>query len=452
MRVDIAQIDPCTQRLSIEVPYEAVRRAFDQAYSRLQQRVRLPGFRKGKVPRTLLERRYRDEAERDVLETLIPQTYAAALKENAIRAVGHPKVDAVEMEESAPLRFTATVEVIPPFEIPVLEDREFEKPIPRVLDQDVDHMLEHLREENAQLESVEGRPVREGDCVILDITGTVDGVEREDLKSRGRAFIVGRKVLLPELEGALLGMNVGETRRAEVVFPPGHHNPDLAGKTAHFSLAVQAIKVPVYPEMNDDFARSLGEYETLDGLRAAVRKDLEQTADEQGLAALKESVLGAAVAAAQFEVPKGLAAAECEALLRQVERMVAPEERERLDRDKLRADLEPQARQNVRRRILLDRIGEEAGIEVTPAQVEAEVRRLAARYGRPYAEFRAYLERRDGLADIAQELRGRKALDSLVEKVRVVPKEVEQSVLASHRHDAEEEEDSPLPAGAPVEE
>ncbi|MFQ5912278.1 MAG: trigger factor [Nitrospinota bacterium] len=452
MRVDVEEIDACTKRLSIAVPSEDVSRAFDRAYQRLRQKVRLPGFRKGKVPRSLLERHYRDAVERDVLETLIPESYAAALEESSLNAVGQPKVDAVEMKEEEPLRFTATVEVIPAFEIPAFEGREFEKPIPRVLDEDVEHMLDHLREQHAQLENVEGRPVQEGDHVILDISGTVDGVERDDLKSRGQVFVVGRKTLLPELEEALPGAAVDETRRVEAVFPPDHRNPDLAGKTAHFAVAVLEIKVPVHPELNDDFARSLGEFQSLDDLRAAVREDLGKNAEQQGLAALKRSILDALVEEALLEMPKGLVEGEREGLIQHVQGMIAPKEREKLDRDRLAADLEPQARKNVKERILLDRIGDRDDIQVAPAEVEAEVRRMAARYGKPYPEFRSYLEGRDGLAGIAQELRQRKVLDSLAEKVRVVVKEEERSVLAEHGHDAEEEELSPLPAGSPAEE
>ena len=450
MRVNVEEIDACTKRLSIEVPSEEVSRAFDQAYSRLRGTVRLPGFRKGKVPRSLLEQHYGDAVEQDVLETLIPESYAAALEENSLEAVGQPKVDTVEMKEEEPLRFTATIEVIPPFEIPDYEGRKFDKPTPRVLDEDVDHMLEHLTEEHAQLESVEDRSVQEGDYVILDLTGTVDGVERDDLKSEGQAFIVGRKTLLPELEDALPGMAVEESRRVEVVFPEDHRNPELAGKTAHFSVTVREIKVPLYPELNDEFARSLGEFESLNDLQTAVREDLEKNADQQGLSALKKSILDALVEEAQFEVPKGLVEAERESLIQQLQSMVSPEERDKLDRAKLASDLEPQARKNIRQRIILDRVGDQADINVSPSQVEAEVRRMAESYNKRYHEFRAYLEKRDGLIGIEEELRRSQALDSLVEKVRAVPKEEDRSVLAGHSHEAEQE--SRLPAESPAEE
>jgi trigger factor len=454
MRVDIEEIDACTKRLSIEVPTEEVGRAFEGAYSRLQRTVRIPGFRKGKIPRSLLKRNYKDVVERDVLETLIPESYTAALNENSLQAVGQPKVDEVEMNEAEPLRFKATIEVIPPFDLPVYEEREFEKPIPRVSDEDVDHMLEHLAEQHAQLENVEERPVQDGDYVILDFVGTLEGIERDDLKSEGQAFMVGRKNLLPELEDALPGMNLDETRRVEVTFPEDHSNADLAGKLAHFSVTVREIKAPVLAELNDDFARSLGEYQSLDDLRAAVREDLEKNADQQGLSALRKSVVETLAEETQVEIPKGLIEAEQDSLVQQLFGMVRPEERKNLDRTKLAEDLAPQAHKNVRQTILLDRIGDLADIHVTPAQVEAEVRRMAEHYGKPYAEVRALLEKRDGLEEIEGSLRRNKVTDHLVEKVKIVSKEVDTSVLAGHSHDHEDEEASeiPVPADAPVEE
>ena len=158
MRVDVEEIDACTRQLSIEVPGEEVNRAYERAYTRLRKSVRIPGFRKGKVPQSILERHYHDTVEQDVLETLIPESYLAALEENALEAVGQPKVDAVEMNDREALRFKATIEVIPPFDTPPYKDREFKKPVPRVRDEDVEHMLERLREQHAQLEGTQDWP------------------------------------------------------------------------------------------------------------------------------------------------------------------------------------------------------------------------------------------------------------------------------------------------------
>ncbi|MDP6085623.1 MAG: trigger factor [Nitrospinota bacterium] len=443
MRVNVEEIDTCTRELSIEVPGEEVNRAFERAYGRLRKSVRIPGFRKGKIPQSILERHYHDTVERDVLETLIPESYATALEENALEAVGQPKVDAVEMNDREALRFKATIEVIPPFDVPSYDNREFTKPVPRVQDEDVAHMLEHLKEQNAQLESAEDRPVQEGDYVVLDVTGTVDGVERDDLESQGQVFRVGQGALLPELEEALPGAIVDETRRVEAVIPDEHRNPELAGKTTHFGVTVREIKIPVYPDLNDEFARTLGEYHSLEDLRAAVREDLEKNAEAQGLSALKESILDALIEDLQFEIPQGLLKAECDALIRQILGMVPQEDRKKLDTEKLAAELDPQARRNIRQRILMDRIAEEIDTRVTASQVEAEVRRMAEQSGEPYAEFRSILENRNGLAGIEAELRRGKALDYIIEKSRVSVIEDERSVLAGHQHDHDADEEEP---------
>lgn len=443
MRVNVEEIDACTRELSIEVPEEEVSRAFERAYGRLRKSVRIPGFRKGKIPQSILKRHYHDTVERDVLETLIPESCATALEENALEAVGQPKVDAVEINDREALRFKATIEVIPPFDTPSYEGREFTKPVPRVQDEDVAHMLEHLREQNAQLESTEDRPVQEGDYVVLDITGTVDGVERDDLKSQGQVFRVGQGDLLPEFEEALPGAVVDETRRVEAIFPDEHRNPELAGKTAHFGVTVREIKIPVYPDLNDEFARTLGEYNSLEDIRAAVREDLEKTAEAQGMSALKESVLEALTGELQFEIPQGLLKAERDALIQQIYAMVSPEDRKQLDPEKLAAELDPQTRRNIRQRILMDRIADQTDTRVTASQVEAEVRRMAERNGKPYTEFRSILENRDGMAGIEAELRRGKALDYIIEKSRINVIEDERSVLAEHHHDHDAGEEEP---------
>jgi len=352
-------------------------------------------------------------------------------------------VEALDKNDREALRFKATIEVIPPFDTPSYEGREFTKPVPRVQDEDVAHMLEHLREQNAQLESTEDRPVQEGDYVVLDITGTVDGVERDDLKSQGQVFRVGQGDLLPEFEQALPGAVVDETHRVEAIFPDDHRNPELAGKTAHFGVTVREIKIPVYPDLNDEFARTLGEYNSLEDIRAAVREDLEKTAEAQGMSALKESVLEALTGELQFEIPQGLLKAERDALIQQIYAMVSPGDRKQLDPEKLAAELDPQTRRNIRQRILMDRIADQTDTRVTASQVEAEVRRMAERNGKPYTEFRSILENRDGMAGIEAELRRGKALDYIIEKSRINVIEDERSVLAEHHHDHDAGEEEP---------
>ncbi len=454
MQLEIEEIDACTKRLSIEVPAEEVSRAFERVYQRFQKSIRVPGFRKGKVPRSIIIRNHRDVVEREVLESLIPESYSAALKETSLEAVGQPKVEAVEMDEGKSLSFKATIEVIPPFDSPPFEGREFDKPIPRVRDEDVEHMLERVREQNAQLENADDRPVQDGDYVILDITGALDGIERDDLKSQDQAFQVGKNTLLPEIEKTLPGAVIDESLQVEVNFPENHSNAELAGKVVHFRVTVKEIKVPIYPELDDEFAKSLGEYETLDDVQAAIREDLEKNADRQGDAALRKNVLETLAEEIQVELPKGLVESESNALFRQIQAMVSPEERDNLDQEKLSADLDPQARKNVRQRILLERVAGEVDVRVTPSQVEAEIRQMAKQYSRPYPEFRAFLEKRDGLAGIAEKIRREKALDHIIEKAHIVSIEDEQSVLAGHTHDhdADDEDESPLPAASAAEE
>ncbi len=435
------------------MPAEEVTRAYERVYQRLRKSLRVPGFRKGKVPKNIITQNYGDLVERDVLDHLIPESYTAALKESSLEAVGQPKVEAVEMNEGKSLTFKATIEIIPPFESPSFEGREFEKHIPCVRDEDVGHMLEHIRDQNAQLESTDDRPVQNGDFVILDIVGTVDGIEREDLKAQEQAFQIGKQSLFPEIEDALLGSIIGENPHAEVKFPENHNNAELAGKIANFGMTIKEIKVPIYPEIDDEFAKSLGDYNTLEDVRLAIREDLEKNADQQGDAALRKSVLETLSDEIQVELPKGLVELEANALFQQVQAMVSSEESGNLDREKMSKELDPQARKNVRQRILLGQVAEEAEVRVTTSQVEADIRRMAEKYREPYPKFREFLEKRDGVSGVEEQIRREKALDHIIEKVHIVSIESEHSVLAEHTHGHDVDgNESPLPAISPAEE
>lgn len=453
MQLNIEEIDACTKRLSIELPAEEVSRAYERVYQRLRKSLRVPGFRKGKVPKNIITQNYGDLVEREVLEHLIPESYSAALKESSLEAVGQPKVESVEMDEGKSLSFKATIEVIPPFDSPPFEDRKFEKHIPCVRDEDVGHMLEHVRDQNAQLESTEDRPVQNGDFVILDIVGTVDDIEREDLKAQEQAFQIGKQSLFPEIEEALLGAIIGENQHAEVKFPENHNNPELAGRVANFRMTIKEIKVPIYPELDDEFAKSLGDYSTLEDVRAAIREDLEKNADQQGDSALRKNVLETLADEIQVELPKGLVELEAKALLQQVQAMVSSEEGGNIDQEKLSEEIDPQAQKNVRQRIFLGRVAEEAEVRVTTSQVEAEIRRMAEKYREPYPKFREFLEKRDGVAGIEEQIRREKALDHIIEKAHIVSIESEHSVLAEHTHDHDVDgNESPLPAISSAEE
>ena len=421
MRIQVQEIDPCTKRLAIEVPHEKVRQALDRAYGRLQRMVRLDGFRKGKVPRKILERYYRETVEEDIKRTLMHDSCQAALKERAIQPLAEPQYDQVEMRQAEPLRFTATVEVVPPFEIPPYAGREFSTPLTEVSEEEVAQALEHLRKHHAHYETAQGRGAQGEDYVLLDVVGFLEGVQRDDLSRQNHAAILGQGDLLPELEEALLGMNKGETKRVEVTFPFDHQNPGLAGKQALFVLTLKELKAPRLPELDDEFARALGPYASLEALQAKVRRELEVQAERRATRELQQAILDYLLQRAEFPVPARLVEAEIQGFIREARRRLAPEAGDRLDEGRLRADLEGEARKNVRERVVLDRIADEAGIEVLPAELEAEVTRLAGGAGRPVREFRSQLEAQGGLGTLQRGLRRQKVLDYLVGQVKVVP-------------------------------
>ncbi len=439
MRIDVQEVDPCTKRLAIEVPPEAVRLALDRAYERLQQRVRLDGFRKGKVPRKILERYYRETIEEDIKRKLIRDSCRAAFQERAIQPLGEPHYEQVEMKEAQPFKFTATVEVVPPFEMPPYAGKEFSKPLTAVSEEEVGQALEHLRKHHAQYETAHDRGAKEDDYVLLDMLGFLEGVQEDDLSRQNQAVLLGQGGLPPELEEALLGMSREETKRVETAFPSDHQNPRLAGKKARFVLTVKEIKAPRLPELDDEFARALGPYASLEALRAKVRGELEAQAEHRATRSLQRAILDHILQEAEFPVPRRLVETELLGFIREAKRGFPPEERDRLDEGKLRADLEGGAQKSVREKMILDRIAGDAEIEVSPVEVEAEVARLARGAGRPVREFRSQLEGQGALGTLQRSLRRQKVLDYLVGQVKAVPVEGEGPLPESGGGEPEEE-------------
>jgi trigger factor len=423
MKVDVESLEACKRRLSVEAPLDVVDKAWERAYTRVQKQASLPGFRKGHVPRSLVKLHFADDVRREVAERLIPDLYRQAVSEAKLEPVNEPDLSDVRLEEGTPLSFKAVVEIRPTITLGEYKDLDIEHAPTPVPDDNVDTTLEQMREQHAELRSVE-RAAAPGDVAIVDYTLTPEGLEPSH--ESGYAFPIGEGAVLPEIDQAVVGMQAGEEREVGVRFSAEHRREELRGKSGRATVKLTEVKQKVLPLLDDDFAKQLGEFETLDGLRAEVRRQLESRREREDKLALEGKVVDALLARHEFSVPDAM-------VMRQLQHQVE-HTRERLrrqgvdpdriqwDYDKLITDLRPGAERAVRRALLLEAISDSETIGPTDADVEAEIEKLATASRRPAPAVRRMMEKSGDLDALRSGLREQQTLDFLIRHATVHPR------------------------------
>jgi trigger factor len=420
MKVAVEELESCKRKLAVEAPVDVVTQEWERAYGRVQKRASLPGFRRGHVPRSLVKLHFADDVRREVAEHLIPDVYRRALTEAHIDPVNEPDLQDLKLEEGAPLTFTAVVEVKPAIALGDYRGVEVQHAPEAVTDADVEQALERMREQHAQFNSVE-RAAATGDLVVVDYT--LAPQDHEPTTANGYHFLVGSGTVLSEIDAAVVGMTAGQEREVALRFADDHRMESLRGKSGTASLKLTEVKEKVLPALDDEFARSLGEFETLEAVRTEVRRQLEAGRESESRRALEEKVVDALLARHEFGVPEAM-------VMRQVAHQVE-HTRERLRRQgvdpdgiqwdytKIVGELRPGAEKAVRRALLLEAIADKETLAATEADVDAEVERFAKASQRPAAAVRRMMEKSGDLEALRHGLRERKTLDLLIEHTRV---------------------------------
>jgi trigger factor len=420
MKVAVEEIEGCKRRLAVEAPVDVVQQEWERAYGRVQKQARLPGFRKGHVPRSLVKVHFSDDVRREVAEHLIPDVYRRALTEAKLDPVNEPDLQDVRLEEGAPLSFVAVVEVKPAINLSDYKGVEVEhKPVAVTAD-DLSTTLEHMREQQAQFHVVE-RAAATGDLVVVDYTLAIDG--HDPSSQTGYEFLVGAGNVLPEIDAAVVGLKAGEERQVTLRFADDHRREDLRGRGGNATVKVVEVKEKALPALDDDFAKSLGEFATLEALRAELMKQLEARRGHDEERALQEKVVDAVIARHEFTVPDALVmrqvAHRIEHARESVRRQGIDPERMPWDYEKLIAELRPGAEKAVRRALLLEAIADKEAIAPTDADVDAEVEKLAQASQRPTPALRRMMEKSGDLEGLRQGIRDRMTLELLVANAKV---------------------------------
>ena len=425
MKATVEKIENRRATLRVEVEPEAVARALDRAYRHLVRHVQIPGFRKGRAPRFLVERHLGKAALYDeALEHLLPDAYRRAVAETGIEPIDQPELEIEAFSEESGLRFKAEVEVKPEVELGDYRSVRVEVPPATVTAEDVDRELEQWRQLHATLEPAgEDAVAEKGMVAVLDLAGTLDGQPIPGGRAEDYSVELGSGRLVDGVEERIIGMRVGEERDIPVTFPDDHPEEGLRGKTATFRVRLKELKRKQLPTLDDDFARDVAGVASLQELRERVEKQLTRLAEERVRAQVRRQVVERVVAGARLEVPETLVRRRVE------ERLATLEDQLRRQgddlegylrstgqtREQLEESLRRAAEDDVRTDLVLDAVAKAEGIQVTDADVEAYVRDLAKALGEPLTKLRDRF-RRTGLMDgFAEDIRRRKAVDRLVE-------------------------------------
>lgn len=440
----VSDIDACTKRLEVAVPRAEVADEIERAYRRLSGRVKMKGFRKGKIPRRVLERYYGEEVQAEVLNHVISTSYRSLLEDRGMRPVGEPNVTDINMEDDAPeLTYKATVEVIPPFELGEYKGLKLKVQRQTVTDEMVDQQIEALRQRAATFEDVD-REARAGDYALFDIEAFDDGVAVPGTRGENQALMVGGDESEKELSDALLGMRKGEETDVDIDVPEGA-SPNIAGKSLQFHLHLKEVKEAHPPELDEEFVKSLGRgYTSAEDLRADVVKEMESMEDANARGHGISELLSALLEAHPFEVPPTLVKGEADEQIREYERRLRQENPDvQLSEariEELREEVRPRAEERVRQLIIVERIREAEEIEASAEDVEAQIRISAARYGMTPEKLRERMMTTGAMASLVSNINYNKTVSWLYDRADVEFDVHDAAGHDAHSHDSDEDE------------
>lgn len=418
MQVTVEDVSALTKRLQIVLPEESVSKKVEESYKKLASSVSLKGFRKGKIPRKVLEKTYGDSVKQEVGEDLVKDSYFDALGQSKLDVVVHPEVTSQEFAADGTFVYTAEVAVRPEFELGQVKGLEVEQPEIVVADAEVDEELEKLRMQMAPLRSVEDRPVQDQDMAIIDFQGYHDGTAMEQVAGENYSVEVGSGRNGREFEEQLVGLKKGEETSRQITFPQGFANPVLADKTVEFKITVKDIKERVLADLDDEFAKDVdGKFETLAALKENIRAEKLAAKEKDQAGALTDKLMAKLLEGHDFEVPKRLVGYEVAQLIEEMETRLQNQglslESAGLNRDKLTEEYQAVAEKRVRGDFILKKIAEQEEIKVTDQDVEEGFQRISEKYQMPIEEVKKFFAKRDDLLPYMNELLNEKILKFL---------------------------------------
>ena len=426
MSVQVENLEKNMAKLTIEVSAEDLEKALESAYQKQKKQISVPGFRKGKVPRAMIEKMYGvDVFYEDAANALMQQNYAAAVDESGIDIVSRPTVDVVQIEKGKPFIFTAEVAVKPEVTLGKYMGVTVTKIDTSVSDEEVDEALEKERNNNARTINVTDRPVAQGDTAVIDFEGFVDGVAFEGGKGENHSLEIGSHTFIDTFEDQLVGKNVGDEVDVNVTFPEQYQAADLAGKPATFKVKINEIKAKELPELDDEFAKDVSEFDTLAEYKEDLRKHLEVEKENEAKRTKEDEAIKKIIDKSTMEIPEAMIETQCENMINEFAQRIAQSglsmeqymQFSGMTIDGLKEQVRPEAETRIKSSLVLEQIAKEENIEVSEDEINAEVEKMAAQYGMEADKLKEYLGEAEK-ESIKRDLSVTKAVDLIMENVK----------------------------------
>lgn len=415
--------------LTIEVEKEKVNDALDQAFKKVVKNINVPGFRKGKVPRQIFEARFGVESlYQDALDILLPQAYAEAVDETGIEPIDQPEVDVQQIAKGEDLKFTAKVQVKPEVKLGEYKGIEVEERDFSVTDEELENELKQMQERHAELVVVEDRPAQEGDTAVIDYEGFVDGEPFEGGKAERHNLELGSGSFIPGFEDQVIGMEKGEEKDIQVTFPEQYHSKELAGKEAVFKVKLHEIKQKVLPELDDEFALDVSEFETLEEYKEDLKRSLQEEKDRQRRQYIESVIMEKVAEAAEVEIPEPMIKTETDRMIQEFSNQMMMQgmnldmyyQMTGQNEQSLREQMKDNASRRVLNNLVLEAISEAENIQVSEEDIKEELEQLAKMYQQEAEQIRQTLEQSGNMRNLEYDIKMRNTIQFLVDNSKMV--------------------------------
>ena len=426
MSVQVEKLEKNMAKLTVEVPAEEVEKALQAAYMKEKNKISIHGFRKGKVPRAMIEKMYGAAVfYEEAANILIQDNYAAAMEESKEDIVSRPTIDVVQIEAGKPFIFTAEVAVRPEVTLGKYKGVQVTKIDTTVTDEEVEAALEKEQQKNSRTVTVTDRPVANGDTAVIDFEGFVDGVAFEGGKGENHPLEIGSHSFIDTFEDQLVGHNTGDEVEVNVTFPEKYQAADLAGKPAVFKVKINEIKTKELPELNDEFASEVSEFDTLAEYKEDLRKHLEVEKENEAKRTKEDEALKKIIDKSTMELPEAMIDTQCENMINEFAQRIAQSglsmeqymQFSGMTIDGLKEQVRPEAETRIKSSLVLEQIAKEENIEVSEDEINAEVEKMAAQYGMEADKLKEYLGDAEK-ESIKRDLSVTKAVDLIMENVK----------------------------------
>ncbi len=426
MSVKVEKLENNMAKLTIEVEAAEVEKALEKAFQKQKGKISLPGFRKGKAPRAMIEKMYGPEVfYDDAINAMIPDAYDKAVDECGEDVVSQPEIDIVTIKKGEPFVFTATVALKPPVELGKYKGVTVPKVETEVTDEDVEKALQKERENNARNITVTDRAVKDGDMTVLDFEGFVDGVAFEGGKGENYPLTIGSGAFIPGFEEQLIGAEIDKEVEVKVTFPEDYQAAELASKDAVFKCTIKEIKEKELPELDDEFASEVSEFDTLAEFKEDIKKNLAESKAKEAKDEKEANVIEAIVKEAKMEIPEAMITTQQNQMLDEFAQRMSMQglsmeqycQFTGATRDKLFESVRPQAEQRIKSRLVLEEIAKVENIEATDADVEEELKAMAEAYQMEIEKVKEMLPEKS-LVEIKKDIAVRKAAEFAVENAK----------------------------------